>query len=333
MTQTMTMNEIKQIWLEQESTSEKKVVRKRVNSISGLNCFIGLIGATGARMFQMELNSSTSIHKNFLRKFRGVEIQTIPSSNSQVVYTIILLEKELTEIFTLFIEDVIEKLGPIADSQQALTLINQRINRWKKLFSRATGELLSSEKQRGLFGELFFLCLLLQCPSNHKEAVHSWRGSESANQDFAKNKNAVEIKTTKGNSQSVHISNEQQLDFSAWDNLFLGLISVTETTGNHNSLAGIVKEIRNLLNHDTELVREFEIRLGLAGLDVDMIENYDDISYSVNKRKFFLIQEGFPAILKTSLHSEAIYNVKYQIDIATCGTFETREEVVINSII
>ena len=323
------MTDIKQIWTYQEYTSGKNVVKRRIDSIPGLSCFIGLIGATGARMFQLELDSAAPVHKNFLRKFRGVEIQAIPFSQSKSEFTIILLEKELTDIFIMFIEDIIEKLRPVSESQQALTLINQRVNYWKKLFSRATGELLSVEKQRGLFGELFFLRLLLQNTSNHKEAIYSWRGAESANQDFAKNRTAVEIKTSKANSSSVHISNEQQLDFTAWDQLFLGLISVTETLGNQNSLSRTIEEIKDLVHHDTELVLEFETRLEFAGLSNEMIENYNEISYSVNNRKFFRIQEGFPVILKSNLLSEAIFNVKYQIDLASCNLFEVAEEDVL----
>jgi hypothetical protein len=327
------MTDIKKIWLEQESTSGKNVVRTRIDSIPGLNCFIGLIGMTGAKMFQMELETTAPVHKNFLRKFRGIEIQAIPLSPSQTEYTIILLEKELMDIFTMFIEDIIEKLHSITESQQALTLINQRVNYWKKLFSRATGELLAAEKQRGLFGELFFLRLLLQNSSNSQEAIESWRGSESANQDFCRRRNSVEIKTTKANNPSIHISNEQQLDFTVWGQLFLGLISVTETTGNQNSLTGIIEEIRDLVKHDPELVREFETRLERAGISSDMIENYNEISYSVNNRRFFQIEEGFPMILRGNLSSEAIYNVMYQIDISSCSSFEIPEEDVIKAII
>lgn len=327
------MTDIKQIWTDQESTSGKNVVKKRIESIPGLNCFIGLIGATGARMFQLELDSAAPVHKNFLRKFRGVEIQAIPFNRSQTEYTIILLEKELTDIFTMFIDDVIDKLNTVNESQRALALINQRVNYWKKLFSRAMGELLSAEKQRGLFGELFFLRLLLSNNSNLKEAMHTWRGAESANQDFARNRNAVEIKTSKANNTSIHISNEQQLDFTEWDHLFLGLISVTETTGNQNSLLGIIEEIKDLVNHDTELTRHFETRLEHAGISRDMIENYDEISYSVNNLRFFLVQKGFPVILKGNLQNEAIYNVKYQIDISSCNSFEVPQENVLKTII
>lgn len=327
------MTDIKQIWREQESTSGKNVVRKRVDSIPGLNCFIGLIGVTGARMFQLELDTAAPVHKNLLRKFRGVEIQAIPYCQSKTEFTLILLEKELTEIFIMFIEDIVEKLEPITEHQQALTIINQRVNYWKKLFSRATGEMLSVEKQRGLFGELFFLSILLHNSSNHQEVILSWKGAESANQDFVRNSNAIEIKTTKANNPSVHISNEQQLDYTVWNHLFLGLIMVTETYGNQNSLTAIIQEIRALVNNDLELVEKFDAKLDSAGISRDMIESYNEISFSVNNMRFFRIQVGFPVILRGDILSDAIFNVKYQIDISSCGSFEIQEEDVMSVMI
>lgn len=329
----MEMTDLKQIWLNQESSSGKSVVKKRIESITSLNCFIGLIGATGARMFQMDLHPSVQVHSNFLRKFRGVEIQAIPFSPSHTEYTIILLEKELTEIFTMFIDDIVEKLTLIEESQQALTVINQRVNYWRKLFARVTGELLSAGEQRGLFGELYFLRIILKKSAKHKEVMHSWRGSESANQDFARNGNAVEIKTTKANNPSIHISNEMQLDFTVWDRLFLGVISVTETTGNQNSLTGIIKKIRELIDHDSDLIQEFETKLEHAGIGREMIDSYNGISYSAISSKYYLVQDEFPVILKGNLISEAIYEVKYQIDISSCSSFEIPEVEVIRTML
>ena len=88
-----------------------------------------------------------------------------------------------------------------------------------------------------------------------------------------------------------------------------------------------------MVNHDTELIREFETRLERVGISSDMIENYDEISYSVNSRRFFQVRDGFPVILKGNLHNEAIYNVKYQIAISSCNSFEVSEEDVLKTII
>lgn len=174
---------------------------------------------------------------------------------------------------------------------------------------------------------------LLQNTTNLREAMQSWRGADSANQDFARNRNAVEIKTSKANSPSVHISNEQQLDFTSWDHLFLGIISVTETMGNQNSLAAIIEEIRGLVNHDSELVEELDTKLEFAGVTSDMMEYYNEVSYSVNNMRFFEVQEGFPAIVRGNIQSDAIYNVQYVVDISSCGSFESLEEDVIKCMI
>jgi uncharacterized protein YbaR (Trm112 family) len=326
------MSDIKEIWKQQESQSGKHVSRTRLDAVTGLNCFIGLIGVTGARMFQMELSPTTPIHNNYLRKFRGVEIQALRSNANISIYTIILLEKDLTDIFTMFIEDIIEKLSGNTDSESALVAINQRVGYWRRLFSKATGEILSPEKQRGLYGELVFLRTSLQNKSNKTQVLHSWRGAESSNQDFARNKNAVEIKTSKANSSIVHISNEQQLNFNNWDSLYLGLISVTETTGKNNSIYSIIEEIKSLLEHDMILCNQLETKLKEVGLNPDIIEEYSDTGYSVNRRRYFRIQDGFPLIIKEDLRHDAIHNVKYQIEISNCDSFEISENEVIDNL-
>tara|TARA_Y100001972_G_scaffold125960_1_gene178422 strand:- start:5430 stop:6422 length:993 start_codon:yes stop_codon:yes gene_type:complete len=322
------MTDIKQIWVKQESASGKNVVRKRVESILGLNCFIGLIGVTGARMFQMELDTSLPVHKNFLRKFRGVEIQAIPFSQSHIEYTIILLEKELTEIFTLFIEDIIEKLGPVAEPQHALTIIYQRVNYWKKLFARVSGEFLTPQQQRGLFGELYFLSLLLDRNENKQSVLDSWQGVLGANQDFTFNYNAVEIKTTKANNPSLNISNELQLDYSSWNSLFLGVVLVNESAGSINSLSSIINEILDGLAFNIELVNAFKVKLGFAGIEEEAIDAYSEISFTPRNIRLFNVKNGFPVITPESLNSDSIHNVKYQIDIAACSSFEVQEEDV-----
>ncbi len=326
-------DDIKRIWQKQESAPDKQVLREQISCVPGLQCFIGLIGYTGARTFQIELDSSVSVHNNFIRKFRGLEIQVIPVSSSRQDYTIILLDRELKDLFVLFIEDLIEKLIPVTDTIEALTIINQRVNYWKKLFLRVSGELLSAEKQRGLYGELFFLRTLLVTCSDRAEILSSWRGPLSSNQDFARNRNAVEIKTTKASNSSVHIANEQQLDFTCWDNLFLVLLVVSESSGNVDSLCAIINEISDLLSFDPELIQEFDIKLESSGISRDMVEHYDETSYSVNQRRFFRIREEFPVIVRANLGNDALFNVKYQLDLSACYSFETTEEEVLTTVI
>ena len=151
------MNSIKDIWDSQLNASKNKVIRERVIQVSGLICYIGTITFSNAKIFLLELDSNIDIHQNYLKRFIGVEVQIIPSSNNKKELAIILLDEELTDIFIVFIEDIINSLLDINNSEIALNIISKRINYWKKLFGKFSTNLLTPQQQRGLFGELYFL--------------------------------------------------------------------------------------------------------------------------------------------------------------------------------
>jgi hypothetical protein len=109
-----------------------------------------LLGLQAQRCFNWKWGSSSNINKNYFHKFKGVEIQNIPNEDGSInKFSIILIESDLTEIFSLFIEDILYKLIPVSNERDAITLINQRIKYWRKLFARVSGEMLSPEQQRG----------------------------------------------------------------------------------------------------------------------------------------------------------------------------------------
>lgn len=326
--------DIRKIWSEQESSSNKQVLRKRVSSIKSLDCYIGLVGYTGVKMFQLEVESTVKIHKNYLQRFRGVEMQVIPTEDGALKkFAIILIEKELTDIFILFVEDIIDNLISISSTTDALNIINQRVSYWRKLFAKASGELLSIERQRGLFGELFVLNLLLDNSEDNKLILNSWVGSQSANQDFAIGKNAIEVKTSKATNPSINISNEHQLDYTSWNHIYLCIVMVNESSGRDGTLYELISTIREILGKDEELIADFDRKIALAGINPDMVTEYDEISYSVRNYRFYHVREGFPVIIEGTLENDAIHNVKYQIEINQCKDFEEDEETVLNLVL
>jgi hypothetical protein len=328
MTQMISMNRVDDIWARQESASGKDVVRERIESVPDLNCYVGIIGITGARIFQLELGQDVKVN-NYLKKFRGVEIQTIALSNSRTMYTIILLENSLKDVFSMFIEDILGNLSSLGDAQQAISTINQRVNYWRKLFSKVSGETLSIEKQRGLFGELLLLETLLKAGDKHSLVLNSWRGVYSSNQDFAMETKAIEVKTSKAGTPKVIISNEHQLDYSCWEGLFLLVILVNESSGKDNSLSSKIKEIRLLLKDDSLLQDEFQAKLNEIGISPRSEDEYNEISFSVRSLRYYRIVKGFPVIMASSFIDTPISSVKYQIDITACSKFEEHEERVI----
>ena len=227
--------DIRKIWDDLIMKSNTDLVEERLADLLDLRCFVGYIGITGKRLFRLALDPALSIEPNYIKQFKGVDIQMIPSTSCNY-FTIILLDSDLTDVFVLFIEDLIDSLTNAANELDALNKISVRISYWKRLFAKASGSLLTFEAQRGLFGELFFIQTLLETGSNQKSTISAWKGASGANQDFAFDKSAVEVKTTKGNLPTIQISNEYQLDYREWQNLYMLLVSVTETSTGSKTL-------------------------------------------------------------------------------------------------
>ena len=56
-----TMNNIKNIWLSQETKSwgQKKIVLESIDNLDFLNCYIGYVPATETKIFQLEIGKKT----------------------------------------------------------------------------------------------------------------------------------------------------------------------------------------------------------------------------------------------------------------------------------
>ena len=323
------MNNIKNIWLSQETKSwgQKKIVLESIDNLDFLNCYIGYVPATETKIFQLEIGKKTILDPHYLKKFKGIEIQILPTEKDYNLFTIILLEKELTDIFILFIEDILDKLRKIDDSNTALKVINNRVQFWKRLFGKVSGEFLSIEQQRGLLGELIFLKKLLEITQDKLGTVNSWMGPHRANQDFAYNSNAVEIKTSIAGSPKVYISNEHQLDYHDWTKLILVIISLHRSSGSADTLASIIQEIILLLT-DQKSLELFTSKLTLAGIPEEMILEYHDLKYSMREIYSFEVKEGFPLLIPSMLYDQSVFNVKYEIDIHQCKNFSINESEV-----
>ena len=86
------MSDIREIWKNQSfSNTTQVVIKEKIEEVSGLKCFVGTIGLSGAKVFILELDRGINVHHNYLKRFVGVEIQVLPAiGHSELV--IILLD-------------------------------------------------------------------------------------------------------------------------------------------------------------------------------------------------------------------------------------------------
>lgn len=323
------MTNTKEIWEKQSfSNSTQLVIKEKIEEVSGLNCFVGTIGLSGAKVFILELGKNINIQQNYLKRFVGVEIQVLPAINhSELV--IILLENDLSEIFGYFIEDIINDLKTIKDQNIALVKITSKINYWKRLFSKVAGVTLTPLQQQGLYGELYFLNELLEFNTDKWYIINGWHGPLGANQDFIYNGIAIEIKTSKSNSPTIKISNEHQLDKSGLTELFLILYKLNEYSGGKDTLHSLIQSIRQKL--ENEALIQFNEKIQNLGIQPDVEEEYVSLSYNIVFEKLYKITDDFPKIVRNNLNN-ALSDVSYVIEPRLCTEFEKEVDLIFNQI-
>ena len=327
------MNNIKDIWVNQKLNSRSITLREHFKVNEGFNCFVGRIGASNAKMFQIELDQSTPIHKNYLKRFHGVEIRVLDSKKGKKDITIILSDNDLMDVFILFLEDLIRSLKTINDENNIPLILNEKVRYWGKLFAKIKGELLSKERQRGLYGELTFLNTLLNRSNDFVKTISSWTGPEGSNQDFSNGLSAVEVKSSKATKPTVNIASELQLDWTILDNLYLHVIHLDELNNGPDTLKKLIEVIKQRLEKHPNLLRLFEEKLDLVGIPFGEEKHYNEVGFIIRSKRAYEVQNGFPVLINETINNEAIHNVKYQIDLTALEPFETELESVISKMI
>ncbi|NOG58299.1 MAG: PD-(D/E)XK motif protein [Bacteroidetes bacterium] len=322
----------KEIWKNQEIDSRTLTTRDKVSNLGFANCYIGRIGASNAKMFQIEVSENISMDRNYLKRFHGVEIRVL-NLNDKKNITIILSDNDLMDVFILFLEDLTYALESIKLESDIPHIINEKVSYWGKLFARVNGVLLSKERQRGLYGELSFLNALLSQSSDYKNCIDSWTGPEGTNQDFSNNLKAVEVKTSKATKPSVNIASELQLDWTRLESLYLYVFHLDILNNGGHTLCELIKEIKQKLLKFNDILSFFEKKLDIIGVPVGDEKYYDDFGFILRSQQAYKLSDGFPALTIENINNVAIHNVKYQIDLTACEPFEVDYENVIKEMI
>src|SRR6266496_3952494 len=126
------------------------------------------------------------------------------------------------DLFLIFCSDIVENIAPCRSATEAVSVLYNRLQHWRRFFQARIEEGLTREAYIGLYAELEFLerCLTASVPAEH--AVRGWSGPRGTNQDYLFGPVAIEIKATTGNDPDlVRISNARQLDSTGLDGLYL----------------------------------------------------------------------------------------------------------------
>lgn len=321
------MINIKDIWESQKSNGEV-IIRTRIDGLDHLNCFAATNHITGQHLYIMSISNLIELPDFTKFKFKGVQFFSEKVDNQTEVF-IYLTDNELKDIFSLFIQNILEDIQETVSEKEALDVTLNVVSKWKKLFDKINFNGLTHEQQKGLLGELIFLNSLFNIKSS-TSILNAWTGPENEDKDFRFGAMGVEVKLTSSKYPKVKITNEGQLDTQNLTSLFLILYVVEDVKEKGISLNSIIDEIRTKLEPLHEQLKYFNERLMAVGFFDEDRDNYNK-EYSIKQEFIYTISEDFPRIIKSNLPI-GVYNTSYNIELSAIVEFLIEKEDFLNSI-
>ena len=321
------MINIKSIWENQMPTGDI-IIKTRIDDISHLHCFAATNHITGQHLYIMSVSKIIAIPELKNYHFKGVQIFTIESGD-YIELNIYLLDNDLKDIFSLFIQNILEDIQKSVSENEALTKTLNVISKWKKLFDKINFNGLTLEQQKGLIGELLFFNYALDNGILSGNVLNAWTGPEFDAKDFTFGSLGIEIKFTSANQPRVKISNERQLDGENFSKLFLVLYSTEDVKENGFSLNSLVNQTRTKISTEEER-NAFNGKLQLIGY-VDDDRDFYCKMYSLKKTFAFSVLSDFPKIVKSQLPL-GIYATSYSIELSAIEKFILNPEKILQQI-
>ena len=241
-----------------------------------------------------------------------------------------LNNQEHKDVFIEVCSDLAEELSLLESATKRKIALLDFIDRWSRFFETYNLKTLPDEKQRGLFGELWWLRRLLNHGLTGNIVVNSWKGCERGYHDYDLDGKVVEVKTTLSKEpRKVQISNERQLDENGLISLCLLVLSLNQAEAGGETLPVIIDSIRNVLARDASCLRKFEHSLHATGYINAHAHSYT-ASYTVRIEELFRVGPGFPRIITMPC---GIGDLKYSLLVASCSLFKVDANQYLNELI
>ena len=278
-------------------------------------------------IFETSKNAKFPEFKNF--KFKGLFIEIFEFKETKELH-IYLLDNQLKDIFSLFIENIVEEISKSITENEALVETSNVVLKWKKLFDKINFQGLSIERQKGLIGELLLFDSMLDEEYAIDALLESWTGPDFNDKDFRFGSFGIEVKLTSSKVPKVKISSERQLDSENLTKLYLVLYVVEEVKDKGFSLNSIIEEIRTKINNNQNALKFFNERLMLVGYFDEDFEIYKR-QFAFRKRNFYEVTFEFPKLITSDLPI-GLFDAKYSIELSAIEQFLVSNESIVKLI-
>jgi hypothetical protein len=330
------MERIKQIWAQLESSKSLTpgLFKIRYSDESKCDVFLGIKFPENYRILIIRTPFSIGKEFGFKYEFKGLKFDKIydPDNPEYILLNLVLTNNQFKDIFDSLVADIVNNIINEEEIKVILKNYTNRLTKWQSLFEQFNQQGLTSEEQRGLYGELFFLRKFLQNNSNPSKIITSWVGCEKQIRDFQYGGWGVEVKTTQGNNhQKINVSSERQLDTSNIANLFLFHLSMEERLQAGETLNQLVDSVKEILSSDLISLNRLTSKLFEAGYFDQHSHFYDNAGYFIRQETFYKVEESFPRIEEKDIRN-GVGDVKYSIILSQCSAFVKSDQEVFKTL-
>lgn len=322
------MASIKSIW-ECHVPSDDIIIKTQLEHVKPFKCFAATNHVTGNHLYIFETSKNASFpeYKNF--KFKGLFIKIFEFDNTKELH-IYLLDNQLKDIFSLFIENIVEEISKCTTENEALIETSNVVLKWKRLFDKINFQGLTLENQKGLIGELLLFNSFLDEKYSIDKVLESWTGPDYEDKDFLFGSKGIEVKFTSAKTPKIRITSERQLDAQNLSHLYLVLYVAEQVKDRGFTLNSIITDIRNKIASNHNALKFFNERLVLIGYFDEDFENYNS-QYALKRKYKYLVENDFPKIVSSDLVS-GVYNASYYIELSAIEPFVVNIESIIELI-
>lgn len=326
------MTKINDIWkeLEADKSLATGLLLRRYSASVLPDVYVALRQPSKFRCIALRLRTGKAFNYSKYADLKDINIELIPDEkDSTRHYLLILLSSQQhKDVFSTLSEDLIYGISNLSGDDIIIKELLNRLEKWKSLFNKASLQGLSSEEQRGLFGELYFLKKWLQQTNDLGKCLNAWLGPERSLRDFQLSDWALEVKATHGNNhQKIHINSERQLDTTNLSNLILYHLSLESQQQNGENLNELIDSIFELLNSEIAVQNQFGLKLLQAGYFTHHRFLYENIGYQIRQEAFYEVKDQFPRIEEGDVRS-GVGDVKYSIVLSNYSEYNINESFV-----
>lgn len=326
------MSSVEQLWQEFETDESfaSGILIKRYDAEIIPDIYVALKAPERIRCLAIGIQNDQDISLwNKLQDLR-FEIQPNRLRKNQNLLLLTLTNPIHKPIFSILCEDLIDSVANTTSEKDLIEILMHRFAQWENLFSKANSEGLTTEEQKGLFGELFVLRQAIHHSNNLNACLSAWTGPTAAARDFQLGDWAIEIKTTTANNpQKIGISNELQLDTLNLNALYLVHLSFEMLQEHGESLNKMVEDVTALCNPDPFASAQLRLLLWQAGYFAHHQELYGRNGYVLREQNVYQVKDSFPRLTQANLPI-GVSEVKYIIAKASCESFAVEHQVMLN---